>query len=232
MLNNQLQLCKFDLLRPTVRALPNLPFEADLRKKKGRGKITLSPFSLIEMFANRSNPCVFRHLYSLCLLYLYAPSPEVAVFVVVSTAHVFAPQDSGGIPALSDALIPVFVFLVVDLDISQRSKFFVFPNGDLFARSSSSFEVGGQESVRNSIDVRTNYGFYSTLSNLGVHRNRILEYRHNNPNLGHNNVSDTNGLPTNATTNHSRKKDLRLCPEQHKHPPYQAARSLVVVLER
>jgi len=160
---------------------------------------------------NRSNPCVFRHLYSLRLLYLYVPSPEVVVFVVVSTADVFAPQASGVIPAVSGFLIPVFGFVVVDLDISQRPKFFAFPNGDLFASSSSSFEVAGQESVRNSIDVHANYGFYSILSNLGLHQNRILEYRHNNPNLGHNNVSDTNDLPTNATTSHSRKTDLRLC---------------------
>jgi hypothetical protein len=169
----------------------------------------------------RSNCCVSPHLYPLRLLYLYAPSPEVVAFVVVSTADVSEPQASVGIPVVFDFLIPVFVVALVDLDSSGHPKFFAFPNVDLFASSSSSVEVVGQESGRNSIDVHAIYDLYSILSNLGLHQNRILEYRHNNPSLGHNTVSDTSVLPMDATTSHSRKTNQRLCQGQRKHRSYQ-----------
>ncbi len=62
------------------------------------------------------------------------------VFVVVSTAHVSAPQAYGGIPAVSDGLIPVFVVVLVDLDSSQPPKFLASPNVDYYASSPSSDE--------------------------------------------------------------------------------------------
>jgi len=37
-----------------------------------------------------------------------------------------------------------------------------------------------------------------------------MGYRYNNPSPGHNNVSGTNGLPMDATTNHSRKTSPQL----------------------
>jgi hypothetical protein len=110
---------------------------------------------------------------------------------------------------------------VVDLDNSERPKFLAFPNVDPFASSSSQLEVVGQESVHNSIDVHANDDLCGIFSNLGLHQNKILEYCHNKPSLGHDNVSDTNDLPMDATTSHSRKTDLHLCLEQHKHLPYQ-----------
>ena len=113
--------------------------------------------------------------------------------------------------------------MVVGLDSSGHPKFFAFPNVDLFASSSSSVEVVGQESVHNSIDVRANDDLCSVLSNLGLHQNKILEHRYNNPSPGYSNVNDTNDLPIDATTSHSRKTDLHLCLEQHKHRPYQVA---------
>jgi len=58
-----------------------------------------------------------------------------------------------------------------------------------------------------------------------------LEHCHNNSSPDHDNVSGTNDLPTDATTNHSRKTDQHLCLEQHKHRPYQESLSLGVVLE-
>jgi hypothetical protein len=44
-----------------------------------------------------------------------------------------------------------------------------------------------------------------------------LEHCHNKPNPGYNNVSDTNDLPTDATTNHSRKKGLHQRQVQRTH---------------
>jgi hypothetical protein len=55
-----------------------------------------------------------------------------------------------------------------------------------------------------------------------------LEHCYNNPNPGYNNVSDTNDLPINATTNHSRKRGLPQCQEQRRHT-YQVALSPLVV---
>ncbi len=63
------------------------------------------------------------------------------VAVVLSTADVAAPQAYGGIPAVSDGLIPVFVVVLVDLDSSQRPRFLASPNADYHASSSSSDEV-------------------------------------------------------------------------------------------
>jgi hypothetical protein len=63
------------------------------------------------------------------------------VFVVVSTAHVSAPQAYGGIPAVSHGLIAVSVVVLVDLDSSQRPRFLAFPNVDYYASSPSSDEV-------------------------------------------------------------------------------------------
>jgi len=195
----------------------------------------------------RSNRCVSPHLYPLRLLCLYAPlfqvffeaesvvvaelSPEVVVWVVepevvfvavVSIPDVSEPQASVGIPAVFDALIPVSL-VAVDVDSSGRPKFLAFPNVDHYATSSSSVEELGSESVHSSSDARTKYGLCSIVSNLGLHQNKILEHCYNNPNPGHNNVSDTNDPPIDATTSHPRKTDLHLCLEQHKHHPYQVA---------
>jgi hypothetical protein len=162
-------------------------------------------------------PCLLC-LYALRLLYLYI----LFVFVaVVSTADVSEPQASVDIPVVFDVLIPVFVVVVVDPDSHGHPKFFAFPNVDCHASSSNFVEVVGQESVHSSIDVHAKNGLCSILANLGLHQNRILEHHHNNPNLYYNNVSDTNDLPIDATTSHSRRTDLRLCLEQHKHLPYQ-----------
>jgi hypothetical protein len=112
---------------------------------------------------------------------------------------------------------------LVDLGSAQRPKFSAFPNAYYHASSSSSDEVVGQKSVHNSIDVHANDDLCSALSNLGLHQNKILEHRYNNSNLGYDNVSDTNDLPMDATTSRSRKTDLPLCLERHKHRPYQVA---------
>jgi hypothetical protein len=52
-----------------------------------------------------------------------------------------------------------------------------------------------------------------------------LEHSRNNPSPGYNTVSDTNDHSMDATTNHPRKTNLRLFPEQHKHQAHQAALS-------
>jgi len=168
-----------------------------------------------------AEPEVFALVFAVAEL-----SPEVVVLVVepgvVFVADVSEPQASVGIPAVFDVLIPVSV-VAVEVDSSGCPKFLAFPNVDHYANSSSSVEVVGEESVHSSTGARTNYGLCSILSNLGLHQNKNLEHSHNNSNLGYNNMSDTNDLPIDATTSHSRKTDLHLCLEQHKHHSYQVA---------
>jgi hypothetical protein len=166
-------------------------------------------------------------------------SPEVVVLVVeqkvvfaavASTADVSEPQASVDIPVVFDVLIPVSV-VAFEVDSSERPRFLAFPNVDHYATSSSSVEVVDEESVHSSNGARTNYGLCSILSNQGLHQNKILEHCYNNSNLGYNNMSDTNDLPIDATTSHSRRTDLHLCLEQHKHHLYQAALLPLVVQE-
>jgi hypothetical protein len=88
---------------------------------------------------------------------------------------------------------------------------------DHYASPSSSVEVVGWESVHSPTGARTNYGLCNILSNLDLHQNKNLEYSYNNPSPGYNNVSDTNDLPMDATTSHSRKTSLHLSQEQRKH---------------
>jgi hypothetical protein len=156
--------------------------------------------------------------------------PGVVFVALVSVADVAEPRASGDIALAFDVLVPVSV-VAVDVDSSGRPTFLVFPNVDYYASSSSSVEVGGQESVHSSIDVRSNYGLCNILSNLGLHQNKNLGHCYNNPSPGYNNETDTNDLPTDATTNHSRKTCLRLCQEQRKHRLYQATRSHPEVLQ-
>jgi hypothetical protein len=113
---------------------------------------------------------------------------------------------------------------VVEVDSSGRPKSLAVPNVDHYASSASSVAVVGKESVRSSTHARTKYGLGSILSTRGLHQNRNWEQCYSTPSPGHNTVSDTTGLPTDATTNHSRRTGLKLYQEQRKHHWYQALR--------
>jgi hypothetical protein len=160
---------------------------------------------------------------------LEVSEPGVVFVAVVSVADVAEPQASVDIAVAFDVLVPVSV-VVAEVDSSGRPKFLAFPNVDHFASSSSSVEVVGWESVHSSTDARTNYDLCSILSNLGLHQNKNLEHCYNNPSPGYNNVSDTNDLPIDATTNHSRKRGLHQCQVQRRHTS-QVSLSPVVVRE-
>jgi len=150
--------------------------------------------------------------------------PEVVFVAVVSVADVAEPQASDDIALPFDVLVPVSLF-VVEVYSPGRPKFLAFPNADHYAISSSSVEIVREESVHSSTGVRTNYGLCSILSNLGLHQNKNLGHCYNNPNPGYNNVSDTNVLPKDATTNHRRRRYPRLRQGRRKHHLYQASLS-------
>jgi len=157
-----------------------------------------------------------------------AVEPEVVVLAAEpGVVFVSGPQASVDIAVAFVVLVPVSV-VVVWVDSPEHPKFLAFPNVDYYSSSSSSVEVVFEESVHSSIGARTNYGLCSILSNLGLHQNKNLEHCYNNPSPGYNNVSDTNDLPTDATTNHSRRRGLHQYQGRRKHT-YQAALSTPVV---
>jgi hypothetical protein len=138
-----------------------------------------------------------------------AAEPSLEVLALVAEPGVVEPRAFVDIAVAFVVLVLVSVF-VVEVDSSGRPKFLAFPNVDHFASSSSSVEVVGKESVHSSTGARTNYGLCSILSTLGPHQNKNWEHCYNNASPGYNNVSDTNDLPIDATTNHSRKTCLYL----------------------
>ncbi len=119
--------------------------------------------------------------------------------------------------AVAFVVLVLVSVVVAEADSSERPRFLAFPNVDCFANSSSSVELVGEESVHSPTGARTNFGLCSILSNPGLHQNKNLEHYYNNPNPGYNNASDTNDLPIDATTNHSRKTNPHQCQEQRKH---------------
>jgi hypothetical protein len=146
----------------------------------------------------------------------WAAEPEVVFLSAVSVADIAEPQASVDIAVVFVVLVPVSV-VVGEIDSSVRPKFPAFPNADHFASASSSVEVVGEEPAHNPTGARANYGLCSSLSNLGLHQNKNVEHCHNNSSFDYNTVSDTNDLPMDATTNHSRKRVLYQCQEKRRH---------------
>jgi len=183
---------------------------------------------------------VFPFVFEAAEPQVSAPVVEVAEFqvsalvFVVAELQVFAlvfvsePQASADIPFVFVVLVPVSVF-VVEADSPGRPKFFAFPNIDYCPSFSSYCEVARKESVHGPNGVRANYGLCSIPSSPDLHQNRNLEQTCNNPNPDHNTLNGTNDRPMDATTNHSRKKCLRLYQEQRTHRTHQAPLSPPVV---
>ena len=163
--------------------------------------------------------------------------PEAVFVAFVSLADVAEPLASVDI-AVAFVVLVLVSEVVVEVDSSGHPKFLSFPNVDHFASSSSSVEVVGEESVHSPTGARTNCGLCSILSNPGPHQNKNLEHCYNNPSPGYNNVSDTNDLPMDATTNHCRKRCPHLSQGQHRHtsqgslPPVEARQIRWVVAEK
>jgi len=155
---------------------------------------------------------------------LEAAEPVAVVAGVASLADVAGPQASADIASAFAVLVPAFA-AAVGADSSVHPRISAFPNSDHAPSSSSSAEDAGEGYVHSSTGVRTNYGLCSVLSSPGLHHNKKGVRSYNKPSHGHSNMSDTNGLPRDATTNHSRKICPHLYQEQRTHSSYQAARS-------
>ena len=154
---------------------------------------------------------------------LEGPGPEI-----VAVADFVESRASVDIAVAFPALVPVSV-VAVEVDSSERPRSLAFPSADHYASSSSSVGVVRKESVHSSTHARTNYGLCSILSSLGPHQSKNLGHCYSSPSPGHNSVSDTNALPIDATTNHSRKTCLHLHQGQRKHRSYRASLSRLEV---
>ena len=146
-----------------------------------------------------------------------------AVFVAVaSLVYVAELQVSGNIPALSASSILVSG-LPTEFYNPEHSTLLVFPSVDYYASSASSAAVAGDESVYGPIDDHTNYGPCNILSTPGLHHNKNSGHCCNIPIPGRNTGSDTNDLPTDATTIHSKKIGLQKSRGQRKRWGYLGA---------
>ena len=147
---------------------------------------------------------------------LVVSGPEVVSAVAASIVHVSERQVFVNIHIVFVVSIPVFV-VVEGVDIFRRSIFFLFPNSDYSANLSSFVEGVDEESVDSPTDAHANYDLCRILSNESLYHNKNMGYIYNKPNPDHNNVSDTTDLPTDATTNHPRKRCLPPRQGQRRH---------------
>jgi hypothetical protein len=155
---------------------------------------------------------------------------EPAGLVAVSGADVAEHRASVDIALAFDVSVPASA-VAVEVGSPGRPRFSASPNVDHYANPSSSAEAAGWGSVHSSIGARTNHDSGNVLSNPGLRQNKNLELRCNNPSPDHSTVSDTSGLPIDATRSHSRRTGLHSHQGQHIHRPCQASRSHPEVTE-
>src|SRR4030067_1396582 len=96
-------------------------------------------------------------------------------------------------------------------------KYFASPNACSFPSCSSSVEVVGEVFAGSSIDALSNDAPYSHSSNLMVSLYKKMERFDSNPNLNYSSASYTSALPTDATTNHCRKRCPHPSQGLHRH---------------
>jgi hypothetical protein len=155
-------------------------------------------------------------------------SPEVVVLVSEPADFLLSELQAFVDIAVAAVVLAAVSVVAAEVDSSGRPRFPAFPNVDYFASSSSSVEAAGWESVHGSSGAHTNYCFCSILANQYRHQNKNWEHSYNNPSPDYNNASDTNDLPIDATTSHSRKIDLHQFQGRHRYMS-PAARSIEVV---
>jgi len=143
-----------------------------------------------------------------------APEAVSAVAAPEAVSAVAVPEavSAVAVPEAVSADIAAVLFVLLSLSAaaveaysSSRPRFFVFPSAGYSASSSSSVELCGEVSADIPTGVHASYGPGNILSSPGPHQNKSLEYYYNGPRPGYNTVIDTNGLPMDATTTHSRK---------------------------
>ena len=96
-------------------------------------------------------------------------------------------------------------------------KFAVSPNACSFSSCSSSVPPAGGGSAGSSMDVLPNDAPCSYPSSFPVSLNKRMGPSGSSPTRSHSAVTDTSALPTDATTNHHRKRCPHPCRGRHRH---------------
>lgn len=125
---------------------------------------------------------------------------------------------------------PLVTVVVIAFGVANlgHPKFVASPNACSFASPSSSVELVAEVFVGSSTDALSNDGPCSHSSSLRVSLHKKMGLFDSRPTLSCSSASDTNVLPTDATTNHCRRRCPRLRQGRRIHTS-QAALSTQVV---
>ncbi len=141
------------------------------------------------------------------------------IAVVVPPLGIAAVIAEVGLLEIASVVPPLGISAVIAFGVSNlgHPKYFASPNACSFPSYSSSAEVVAEVFVGGPIDVLPNDDPCSHSSNLMVSLYKKMERFDSSPNLNYSAASDTIALPTDATTNHCRKRCPHLSQGQHRH---------------
>ena len=123
-----------------------------------------------------------------------------------------------GVVAVSAVVGPFRIVVGFWVSNLGHPKYFVSPNACSVPSCASFVELVGEVFAGSSMDVLATDDPCSHSSTLAVSFHKKMGPFDSRPNLSHSSVSDTSALPTDATTNHGRKRCPHLCQGQHRHP--------------
>ena len=137
----------------------------------------------------------------------------IAVAIVV----VWLPLEFAVLPEVLVGPLETAVVIAFGASNLGHPKYFASPNVCSFPNCASSVGLVGGVFVGSSIDALSNDAPYSHSSTLMVSLYKKMERSDSSPNLNYSSASDTIALPTDATTNHCRKRCPHLSQGQHRH---------------
>lgn len=163
------------------------------------------------------------------------PSGVVAVSAVVGPLRIVAAIvvvwltfEIAVLPGILVGPLETAVVIAFGASNLGHPRYFAFPNVCSVPRCSSFVGLVGEVFAGSSMDVLPNDDLGSHSSNLTVPFHKRMGPFDSRPNLSHSSVSDTNALPTDATTNHGRKRCPHLRQGQHRHQSQVSLPSLEV----
>ena len=141
----------------------------------------------------------------------------VLLGIAVAIVVVWLPLDFAVLP--ESAVGPLETADVIAFGVSNlgHPRYFASPNACSFASCSSSVGLVGGVFVGSSIDALSNDAPDSHSSNLTVSFHKRMEPFDSGPSLSYSSASDTSVLPTDATTNHCKKKCPHLSQGRRRH---------------
>ncbi len=137
--------------------------------------------------------------------------------IVVAIVVVWLPLEIAVSPETVVGPLETAVVIAFGASNLGHPKYFASPNVCSFPSCASSVGLVRGVFVGSSIDALSNDAPYSHSSNLMVSLYKKMERFDSSPNLNYSSASDTIALPTDATTNHCRKRCPHLSQGQHRH---------------